>query len=86
MARILVVSEFEKVSIHSSLPNWVRTGRQIQRGKWIYRHNHADKEKALVPNKLFSQLVEFSPDGKLLAKGFEVDVVLDVFDNGLCPF
>lgn len=49
-------------------------------------HHHNDSEKAVVSSNLISQLVDFSPDGKLLAKGFEVDVVSDVFNNGLFPF
>lgn len=69
-----------------SMPTWVPDWQTGTTNKWIAHQNDSDREEAVVSSNLVSQLVDFSPDGKLLAKGFELDVVADVFDNGLFPF
>lgn len=74
------------IGCQRSMPTWVPDWQTDTTRKWIFHHNDSNKEKALVSSGLVSQLVDFSPDGKLLAKGFEVDVVSDGFDNGLFPF
>ena len=49
------------------------------------RHFQYKDERALIGNNLLSQVVRFLPGGELCVKGFEVDVVLEVFDKGLFP-
>lgn len=74
------------IGCQRSMPTWVPDWQTGTTNKWISHRNDSDKEEAVVSSNLVSQLVDFSPDGKLLAKGFEVDVVSDVFNNGLFPF
>ena len=69
-----------------SLPSWVPDWQTDTKQKWIHHWTDLSREEALVTSNLVSQLVDFSPDGKLLAKGFDVDVVSNVIDTEVFAF
>ena len=74
-------------SRYRSMPTWVPDWQvdTTNDASTILRHKQYKDERALIGNSLVSQLVRFLPGGELCVKGFEVDVVLEVFDKGLFP-
>lgn len=68
-----------------SIPTWVPDW-QLARSSRRPKYDNFGKERASKKSKFVSQLVTFLPDGKLSAKGFELDVVLEVFNHGYLPF
>ena len=72
-------------SRHRSLPTWVPDWQVDTGTKSVNHLVHSKDERALTGNNLFYQLVRFLPGGELCVKGFEVDVVSEVFNNGLFP-
>lgn len=73
-------------SRHRSMPTWVPDWQVDTKIKTISHRIHSEDERALIGNNLVSQLVRFLPGGELCVKGFEVDVVSEVFNSGLFPF
>ena len=73
-------------SRHRSMPTWVPDWQVDTPNKSIFHRDHSKDERALIGKNLVSQLVRFLPGGELCVKGFEVDVVSEVFDSGLFPF
>ena len=69
-----------------SMPTWVPDWQVDTKNKSTLHLDHSRDERALIGNNLVSQLVSFLPGGELCVKGFEVDVVSEVFDSGLFPF
>lgn len=65
----------------SWVPDWESEGKS-----WLLYYDNSGKERALNKRGIVSQLVTFLPDGKLSAKGFELDVILEVFNHALLPF
>lgn len=68
-------------SMQSWVPDWESEGKI-----WLLYYDNSGKERALNKRGIVSQLVTFLPDGKLLAKGFELDVISEVFNHALLPF
>ena len=73
-------------SRHRSMPTWVPDWQVDTQYRLLYYRELSEDERALIGNNLVSQLVSFLPGGELCVKGFEVDVVSEVFDSGLFPF
>lgn len=65
----------------SWVPDWESEGKS-----WLLYYDNSGKERALNKRGIVSQLVTFLPDGKLSAKCFELDVILEVFNHALLPF
>ena len=73
-------------SRHLSLPTWVPDWQLDTKNKSTLRLNYSKDERALIGSNLFSQLISFLPGGELCVKGFELDVVSEVFSSGFFPF
>lgn len=68
-------------SMPSWVPDWESEGKF-----WLLYYDNSGKDRASNKTKIVSQLVTFLPDGKLSAKGFELDVISEVFNHALLPF
>lgn len=68
-------------SMPSWVPDWESEGKS-----WLLYYENSGKDRASNKTKIVSQLVTFLPDGKLSAKGFELDVISEVFNHALLPF
>ena len=68
-----------------SMPTWVPDWQLEGRYRRL-NYEPSGKKRALKKSRIVSQLVTFLPDGKLSAKGFELDVISEVFNHGLLPF
>lgn len=73
-------------SRHRSMPTWVPDWQLDTGNKSTFRPNPSKEGRALIGSNLVSQLVSFLPGGELCVKGFEVDVVSEVFNSGFFPF
>ena len=71
---------------HLLAPTWVPDWQLTTRTESFCRLNRSKDKKALIGSNLVSQLIRFLPSRELCLKGFEVDVVSEVFNSGLSPF
>ncbi|KAM0803710.1 heterokaryon incompatibility protein-domain-containing protein [Usnea florida] len=70
---------------HLLLPTWVPDWQLATETESLYRLYRSKDKKAIIGSNLVSQLIRFLPSGELCLKGFEVDVISEVFNSGLSP-